>query len=94
MSDAAFAVYRRIYDYYKAPFNARVVEVEQAHPYWRTEKVEFDAAYGNERVPAYLYLPTHVQRLHFRRFYGFQAQMPCGSAKAATGDRAAGSSNS
>ena len=31
------------------------------HRDWRREKVSFDAAYGNERVPAHLFLPRHAK---------------------------------
>ena len=31
--------------------------MDDTSPYWRRERVGFDAAYGRERVPAYLFLP-------------------------------------
>jgi dienelactone hydrolase len=58
--DAEFAIYRRLYDYDRTPLNARVESVDDSSPYWRKETVSFAAAYGHERVPAYLFLPRHV----------------------------------
>ena len=57
--DAIFAVYRRLYDYDRGPLNARIEESDSSAPDWIREKVTFDAAYGNERVIAYLFLPRH-----------------------------------
>ena len=39
---------------------ATVESVEEAE-HWRREKVSFDAAYGRERVPAYLFLPRNAR---------------------------------
>jgi dienelactone hydrolase len=38
-----------------------VEESEESSDYWRKEKVTFDAAYGGERVIAYLFLPKNVK---------------------------------
>lgn len=50
-------IYKRFYEYDRAPLNARVDAVDESSPDWRKETVSFDAAYGKERVPAYLFLP-------------------------------------
>jgi dienelactone hydrolase len=50
-----------MYAYDKTPLNARVDSVIEDTPDWRKEKVSFDAAYGNSRVPAYLFLPKRVK---------------------------------
>jgi formylglycine-generating enzyme required for sulfatase activity/dienelactone hydrolase len=55
--DDVFRIYRGFYAYDKTPLNAKVESVDDTSPYWRREKVGFDAAYGRERVPAYLFLP-------------------------------------
>jgi formylglycine-generating enzyme required for sulfatase activity/dienelactone hydrolase len=49
--------YLRFYDYDRTPLDARVESVDDSSPYWRKEKISFTAGYGNERVPAYLFLP-------------------------------------
>jgi eukaryotic-like serine/threonine-protein kinase len=56
VSDQLFRAYKNQYSYDKTPLNAKVESVLQAED-WRQEKVSFDAAYGGERVTAYLFLP-------------------------------------
>jgi eukaryotic-like serine/threonine-protein kinase len=56
VSDQLFRAYKNQYSYDKTPLHARVESVEQTKD-WRLEKVSFDAAYGRERVTAYLFLP-------------------------------------
>jgi formylglycine-generating enzyme required for sulfatase activity/dienelactone hydrolase/predicted Ser/Thr protein kinase len=60
VSDELFAVYRRFYEYDRTALDARVESVDDESPYWRKEKVSFAAAYGNERVPAYLFVPKNA----------------------------------
>jgi serine/threonine protein kinase/formylglycine-generating enzyme required for sulfatase activity/dienelactone hydrolase len=60
VSDEEFAIYRGLYDYDRTPLDARVESVDDSSPYWRKETVSFAAAYGHERVPAFLFLPKHV----------------------------------
>ncbi len=56
IDDAAYSVARSVYRYDPRPLDARLERSEDA-PDWRRETVTFDAAYGKERVIAYLYLP-------------------------------------
>jgi len=56
VSDQLFQVYKSLYSYDKTPLRA-VVESSRQTEDWTEEKVTFDAAYGNERVIAYLFLP-------------------------------------
>ena len=56
VSDQLFRAYKNQYSYDKTPLNAKVESVQQTED-WRQEKVSFDAAYGGERVAAYLFLP-------------------------------------
>jgi len=58
--DDIFNVYRRIYDYDSTPLNAEVVAQERVE-HWTREKIELDAAYGNERMTAYLYVPHNTK---------------------------------
>ena len=60
VGDQEFDVLKRFYAYERSPLSARVESVDDSSPYWRKETVSFDAAYGGERVPAYLFLPKHV----------------------------------
>ena len=59
-TDEAFRIYRGFYAYDRTPLNAAIESVDESSPYWRKEKVVFDAAYGRERVPAYLFLPRNA----------------------------------
>lgn len=61
VSDDVFRVYKAMYSYAQTPLNAKVEEVVQQTADWKEEKVTFDAAYGGERMAAYLFLPTNVR---------------------------------
>jgi hypothetical protein len=57
LADEVFDAYRRNYDYDPtASFDARK-EGEEDAKYWVREKISFAAAYGDERMTLYLYLP-------------------------------------
>jgi eukaryotic-like serine/threonine-protein kinase len=56
VSDAIYQVYRRQFDYDPVPL-APVVESTEDADVWRREKVSFAAAYDQQRVPAYLFIP-------------------------------------
>jgi formylglycine-generating enzyme required for sulfatase activity/tRNA A-37 threonylcarbamoyl transferase component Bud32/dienelactone hydrolase len=60
VSDAIFQVYREQFAYDPTPLNARVEYREQSPGGWIREKISFDAAYGGERVLAYLFLPANT----------------------------------
>ena len=49
--------YLRVYAYDRLPLDARVEETDDSADRWRKEKVSFTAAYGGERVAAYLLTP-------------------------------------
>jgi eukaryotic-like serine/threonine-protein kinase len=59
VSDELFRAYKGLYAYDKWELNARVEATETTED-WTREKVSFNAAYGNERVIAYLYLPKNA----------------------------------
>jgi dienelactone hydrolase len=61
VGDAVFEAYRRLYSYDSAELAAKVESVDDANPDWRLERVTFSAAYGQERVTMYLYLPRQGQ---------------------------------
>jgi cephalosporin-C deacetylase-like acetyl esterase len=56
VSEELFQAYKEMYSYDKTPLNAKVESVQEAED-WKQEKISFDAAYGEERVIAYLFLP-------------------------------------
>jgi dienelactone hydrolase len=60
-SDEVFRAYQVMYAYDRRPLNAKAEGVVQDSRDWREEKVTFDAAYGGERMAAYLFLPKNVK---------------------------------
>ncbi len=58
--DAEFRLYRRFYDYDRQPLDARIEAADESS-HWKKEKVSFLAAYGGERIPAYLFLPKNAR---------------------------------
>ncbi len=59
--DFVYQVYREQFSYDKTDLKARVESRRENPEGWMQEKVTFDAAYGGERVIAYLFLPTHTK---------------------------------
>ena len=59
--DDVFKAYRALFAYDPRPLDAKVEARDDSHPDWIRERVSFRAAYGNERVPAYLFLPRNRQ---------------------------------
>jgi len=57
VSDEVFSAFRRMYAYDKTEVNPRIEAEDKSHPDWTKQKISFDAAYGQERVLAVLYLP-------------------------------------
>ena len=60
VSDAVFKVYEGMYAYDRTPLDARVENVDESSPYWKKERITFNASYGKERVIAHLFLPKGV----------------------------------
>ncbi len=58
--DPVFAAYRELYKYDKAPLDPEAGSVDDSSDYWRKQKVTFAAAYGNERIIAYVFLPKNA----------------------------------
>ena len=61
MGDEAFQIIRSVYAYTPRELKATADEVDDSSPYWRKEKVSFSAAYGDERVPAFVFLPKNAK---------------------------------
>ena len=64
VSDEIFSAYRSLYSYDRTPLDARVESVDDSSPHWRKETISFAAAYGDERVLAYLFLPKSAPPPH------------------------------
>ena len=58
--DEVFRLYRSLYAYDPADLDSRVEGIDEENSYWKREKISFAAAYGNERVTGYLYIPKHA----------------------------------
>ncbi len=59
VSDEVFSVYRDMFLYDRADLHSRLEWRKENSADWVQEKVSFSAAYGNERVIAYLFLPRN-----------------------------------
>lgn len=61
VSDEVFQVLRSSFSYDKtAPLDPIVEPVPDGSELWKKERITFKAAYGEERVPAYLFLPKKI----------------------------------
>jgi eukaryotic-like serine/threonine-protein kinase len=58
--EEVFRLYRSLYAYDPSDLDSRVEGIDEENSYWKREKISFAAAYGNERVPGYLYIPKHA----------------------------------
>lgn len=61
VSDEIYQAYKSIHQYDHGDLKVASESTDDGFPYWRLEKVSFQAAYGNERVTAYLYLPKNAK---------------------------------
>ncbi|MGA7766120.1 MAG: SUMF1/EgtB/PvdO family nonheme iron enzyme [Candidatus Sulfotelmatobacter sp.] len=59
--DSVFSFYKGLYSYDRTALDPRVESVDDSFQYWRTEKISFRAAYGSDRVMAYLFLPKNAR---------------------------------
>jgi len=61
VDDATFQIYRKLMDYDARDLATKVEATDDSSPHWRAEKVSFTAAYGSERIPAWVYLPKNAR---------------------------------
>jgi dienelactone hydrolase len=61
VGDDEFEFFRSHYVYDRTELNSAVELVDDTHQHWRQEKVRFDAAYRDERMFAYLFLPRNAR---------------------------------
>ncbi|NIO48340.1 MAG: protein kinase [Candidatus Aminicenantes bacterium] len=59
-SDDIFNAWLSFISYPKTPLNSKVELRDDTPKYWVKEKITFDAAYNNERMLAYLFLPKNT----------------------------------
>ncbi|HKS94712.1 MAG TPA: protein kinase [Terriglobia bacterium] len=60
VSDQVFEVYKRFYTYDRTDLKPQVESVDDSSGYCKKERISYAAAYGNERIPAYLFLPKNA----------------------------------
>ena len=61
VSDDLFKAFARLYSYDASDLKSTVESVDAASDHWRVERVSYNAAYGGERVVAYLFLPKNAR---------------------------------
>jgi serine/threonine protein kinase/formylglycine-generating enzyme required for sulfatase activity/dienelactone hydrolase len=57
VSDELFRAYLSEYSYDKTPLNASVEHLDKEDEDWKTDKITYAAAYGNEKAITYLFVP-------------------------------------
>ena len=60
VSDEIFEIYRENFSYDKTELNEEIVVFDDRNKDWIEQKIIFDAAYGNEKVSGYLFLPKNA----------------------------------
>ncbi len=62
VSDSVFEIYKSLYSYDRTPLDAKVESEDDSSAYWKRQRITFNAAYGNERVIAFLFLPKNISK--------------------------------
>ena len=60
VSDEIFEVYKENFSYDKTELNAKIIRTDESDKDWIEQKIIFDAAYGDEKVSGYLFLPNNA----------------------------------
>ena len=60
-SDQIFEIYERFFAYDKTDLKPQVESTDDSSEYWTKERITFNAAYGTERMVAYLFLPKNFK---------------------------------
>jgi formylglycine-generating enzyme required for sulfatase activity/dienelactone hydrolase len=58
-SDREFEILKNVYAYQKTPLDAEIDYTDDSHPDWIRQRITYNAAYNNERMIAYLFLPKN-----------------------------------
>jgi dienelactone hydrolase len=62
VGESVFQAWRRLlYSFDHSDLKVQVESVDDSSREWRLEKVSYAAAYGDERIPAYLFLPKNAK---------------------------------
>jgi formylglycine-generating enzyme required for sulfatase activity/dienelactone hydrolase len=60
VSDEVFKAYSGLYSYDPSPLDEKVESTDDTAEHWRVERVSYAAAYGQERITGYLFLPRRM----------------------------------
>ena len=60
VDDDIYEAYKSTYSYDRTDIDANVESVDTSSSFWRRERITFDAAYGDERLIVYLFLPKET----------------------------------
>jgi hypothetical protein len=61
VSSQVFEAWRSLYSFDHGDLKVQMEFVDDTSPDWRMEKVSYAAAYGDERILAYLFLPKNAE---------------------------------
>jgi serine/threonine protein kinase/formylglycine-generating enzyme required for sulfatase activity/dienelactone hydrolase len=61
VSDEIFRIYKGLFSYDKTELNPVIESSDDSSAFWIKEKITYNAAYGNERIIAYLFLPQNTK---------------------------------
>jgi dienelactone hydrolase len=61
VSDDVFRIYQGLFSYDHTDLKPAVESTDDASEFWRTERITYAAAYGGERIVAYLFLPKNAR---------------------------------
>ncbi len=75
-SDVEYQIIKWQFEYDRTPLNTVIESIDDSSPFWRKEKITFDAAYGGERAIAYLFIPRAVQPPYQAVIYWPSASAP------------------
>ena len=59
VSDETFRYFRSLYSYDRTPLGSVIETTDSTNAEWSVQKISYTAAYGGERMSAYLFLPRH-----------------------------------
>jgi|SRR5579864_476209 len=77
--DEVFRVYAQQFAYDKSDLKPTIESTDDSSPFWRVERLTYNATYNNERIIAYLFLPKNAKPpyqtvVYFPHSGGFQLQ--------------------
>jgi dienelactone hydrolase len=77
VADDVYRLYERQFEYDRTDLKATVESTDDSSPLWKVERITYNAAYNEERIIAYLFLPKNAKPpfqtvVYFPHSGGFQ----------------------